>query len=451
MSFRVNGVEVFGNGAALSKVAITAQRDGDNTDVTSADEMLIYDNETDGLMRVAVAEYQRAAGIVNDIDNNCYIGLNLGGFITDGVDNVFLGSSAGNNLNVDSSRNTIIGRLACGNFGGVIASNENTIIGFAAGLGLSGPGAFGNTLIGDRAGVAMGRGFSNVSIGRFAAGNQVDGNINTSVGNLAGIDLTLGSANVCLGANSGYGIGASNENIFIGFQAGGRVNDEAQRQYGDKNIIIGPSHASTYATDTETMSIGIENDYFIRGTRSGGPQGQVLTEVKNLNINGVSDLRTSDGIRVRAFTPYYFDNVTLSGGNDSIIFNLSNIINIAGGEAHVNITDSSGVQVSYGWSFFYNEVDGNGNSIILSNNLLAAAENQATVPFDEQGVATLPFLTSSVVRGGSQSIAANLQFAKSGPDLFLRLVLLNFSANTETFNVSVEFNGKIYPPVPPAS
>ena len=156
MSFRVNGVEVFGNGAALSKVAITAQRDGDASEVTSADEMLMYDSETDGLMRVTVDEYQQAAGLVfpKNGSNNAFVGLNLGGFITDGVDNVFLGSTAGNNLNNTSSRNVIIGSDAAGNRGNDLQSDENTIIGFGAGSQLS-TVASGNTLLGNGAAIAM--------------------------------------------------------------------------------------------------------------------------------------------------------------------------------------------------------------------------------------------------------------------------------------------------------
>lgn len=56
MAFKVNGVEVFGDDASIRKPAITQQRDGQVTDVTPADEVLVYDNENDDLMRVTLDE-----------------------------------------------------------------------------------------------------------------------------------------------------------------------------------------------------------------------------------------------------------------------------------------------------------------------------------------------------------------------------------------------------------
>ena len=56
----------------VSKKAITEQTEGDDSDVTGADELLIYDQQTDSLLRVSVDDFITASGIgtlVNDFNH----------------------------------------------------------------------------------------------------------------------------------------------------------------------------------------------------------------------------------------------------------------------------------------------------------------------------------------------------------------------------------------------
>ena len=57
----VTAAELYGK---VSKEAITEQTDGDASDITGADELLIYDQETDSLLRVSVSEFTVGSGIV---------------------------------------------------------------------------------------------------------------------------------------------------------------------------------------------------------------------------------------------------------------------------------------------------------------------------------------------------------------------------------------------------
>ena len=77
MAFKTNGVVRINNAGGanfgittatefdgkVSEKAITEQTDGDETNVTGADEVLIYDNQTAGLLRVTVDEFIEGAGI----------------------------------------------------------------------------------------------------------------------------------------------------------------------------------------------------------------------------------------------------------------------------------------------------------------------------------------------------------------------------------------------------
>lgn len=56
----------------VSKKAITEQTEGDDSNVTGADELLIYDQQTDSLLRVSVDDFISASGIgtlVNDFNH----------------------------------------------------------------------------------------------------------------------------------------------------------------------------------------------------------------------------------------------------------------------------------------------------------------------------------------------------------------------------------------------
>ena len=62
----VTAAELYGK---VSKEAITEQTEGDETNITGADEVLIYDKETDSLLRVTVDEFVVGSGIGTLVEN----------------------------------------------------------------------------------------------------------------------------------------------------------------------------------------------------------------------------------------------------------------------------------------------------------------------------------------------------------------------------------------------
>ena len=92
MAYRINGViRLSDQGDAnlgiatatefdgkVTKKAITEQTAGDDSDITGADELLIYDQQTDSLLRVSVDDFVSASGIgtiVTDFENINVSGL----------------------------------------------------------------------------------------------------------------------------------------------------------------------------------------------------------------------------------------------------------------------------------------------------------------------------------------------------------------------------------------
>ena len=73
----VTAAELYGK---VSKEAITEQTEGDESNITAADELLIYDQETDSLLRVSIGEFTVGSGIVTsgglgEFDNIVVTGL----------------------------------------------------------------------------------------------------------------------------------------------------------------------------------------------------------------------------------------------------------------------------------------------------------------------------------------------------------------------------------------
>ena len=97
MAYKVNGVvrlDNFGNAdlgiatatgfdGKVSKKAITEQTEGDENDVTGADEILLYDVQTDALLRVTVDEFVTGSGIGTLVTN--FDSLNVSGVVTAGI------------------------------------------------------------------------------------------------------------------------------------------------------------------------------------------------------------------------------------------------------------------------------------------------------------------------------------------------------------------------------
>ena len=90
----VTAAELYGK---VSKEAITEQTEGDETNITGADEVLIYDQETDSLLRVTVDEFVVGSGIGTLVENFDHV--HAGSLVVTGV----------STLGILSSTDTLVG------------------------------------------------------------------------------------------------------------------------------------------------------------------------------------------------------------------------------------------------------------------------------------------------------------------------------------------------------
>ena len=283
MAFQINGVEVFSNEAILSKTAITQQRDGEASEVTLDDQVLLYDDATDNMMKVSVQELFKDitvdtittpgtggvkigfnAGRDFDVENfsvavgtqaglqasgssrNVYVGFNAGSD-HQGDDSVFLGTSAGeeallssDNTYVGSSagrrvtgdRNTMVGRLTSANPSVENKDSvEDVFMGYAAGYGALDSER--NTFVGAFSALAFNIGGKNTFLGHSAGRNSTDVSDNTLIGSQSGEVNVSGSNNTALGESSLHDNISGSTNLSLGYFSGfGCVS-------GQSNIFIG--------------------------------------------------------------------------------------------------------------------------------------------------------------------------------------------------------------------
>jgi len=314
MSLRVNGVEVFGNDAALNKQAITNQRDGAAAELTSADEMLVYDSESDTLMRISVDEFQEGTTIKYDKANgNVAYGLDaIGGnvsgsgivaigpsalqanetgtnticvgagaarFITKSDDNTILGSGAAENLTDTSARNAIVGRLAAGNNPASGITSDTVAIGFAAGFNIS--ESTNNTFVGSRSALNQQVGTGNVAVGYLALASANISINNVVIGERAAVvassDAELVRDNVILGNQSLGSVSQCRNNVSIGAGAAADLDGVAEN-----NVIVGQVAGLGLDNSTNNTFIGY------RSGRGIAPLGPDFTGNNNIFIGADS-------------------------------------------------------------------------------------------------------------------------------------------------------------------
>jgi hypothetical protein len=187
-------------------------------------------------------------------------------------------------LSSDAQKNTVGGTNAGNSFTGTDA-NDNTLIGYDAGTGITTGDK--NTSLGVRANEQGTTGSANTAIGYEALRKLTDGGNNVAVGNNAGFELATGGRNVAIGAQclkeSTAGTGtvamgwqASQENrgsynVAIGYEAlkgtggvtGGNnvaIGSEAGKAVtsGDQNVMLGRLAGNGVTTGAHNVLIGAE-------------------------------------------------------------------------------------------------------------------------------------------------------------------------------------------------
>jgi len=139
------------------------------------------------------------------------------------------GAALASGLSSDAQKNTVGGTNAGNSFTGTDA-NDNTLIGYDAGTGITTGDK--NTSLGVRANETGTTGSANTAIGYEALNKLTTGGNNVAVGNNAGFELATGGRNVAIGAQCLKESTAGTGTVAIGWQA-------AQENRGNYNVAIG--------------------------------------------------------------------------------------------------------------------------------------------------------------------------------------------------------------------
>ncbi len=180
--------------------------------------------------------------------NNTIIGRSAGASLTTSNNNVLIGAFAGKN--VDGLDNLMLGSLA-GEFANGAGATRNVYMGTWAGLGT------------DDASNTAG---DNVGLGWRSLRRVEDGDKNLALGSNTCQALTTGSRNSVIGYSAGLLLTTGGNNILIGHDAAEDLTT------GNQNIIIG-NDVDTSAVDA-SFELNIGN--LLKGTRTGHGSGETL-------------------------------------------------------------------------------------------------------------------------------------------------------------------------------
>lgn len=181
---------------------------------------------------------------------NVFIGTNAGQVVTTGSNNIGIGTNALNNLGIGGT---------------------NVAVGDSALVNLTGGSH--NVAVGSLAGRAISSGERNVAVGRNAlssSGGLLTGSANTVIGDLAGAVLsTAASDNVIIGSRAGQSLTVGSSNVIIGEGAyrtatgssdavviGYLAADQVTAASAAIGVAIGRLAARTYASSSPSVVVG---------------------------------------------------------------------------------------------------------------------------------------------------------------------------------------------------
>jgi len=193
----------------------------------------------------------RAGLLMTDIASpfNTYDAQSKGTAFTSGTDNFLGGYLAGGSL-LAGVNNVMIGTQA-GNFSNTGLANA-VMIGYFAGQSASGL-VTGAVFIGSQAGQNSAGATNSIFIGQLSGFNSVATNA-TFIGNTAGNGATNANDTVGIGQNAGRNATGSIESIYLGTNTG--YNATGSGITGDYNIAIGSTSARALTTGSKNVLIG---------------------------------------------------------------------------------------------------------------------------------------------------------------------------------------------------
>jgi hypothetical protein len=276
-----------------------------------------------------------SAGLSNTSGfQNTYIGINAGRDNQTQFGNVYVGSYAGEE-NVKGG-NTFVGMQAGRFTEGTDGGGANTFLGYITGRSAYGDG---NTFIGMASGELAHAGVDNVYVGHIAGYNTPGGNYNVYLGKYAGYGWTpnSGSNNVYVGQRAGISATGSS-NVFLGSVSGafntgsGNVflgNKTGENENGSNKLFIDNSNTSSPLIygDFAADSVKINGDFAV----SGKTYLNTLDVSSTLSVTGAATLKntlnvasdaTFNGNKISLIHPngtsqgLFFQN-TFNGNTDS--------------------------------------------------------------------------------------------------------------------------------------
>ena len=227
---------------------------------------------------------------------NTAIGANSGKYMSAGINNIFVGNSAGNGRStnwyiskISSSYNTFIGGGGYRDDADGHCGDYNTGIGWASlgdvttygsevnspgprnvGVGpytlmlMSGSTATRNTALGSNAGSNIGGGGNNTLVGAYAGNNSKTGSYNILIGDSSGTGIISGSNNTIIGSITGLPAGLNNT-LIIGVSSSKKIQVDSNNIFvgglpgfttGLRNTAIGLSSQGSVTTQTDNTSVG---------------------------------------------------------------------------------------------------------------------------------------------------------------------------------------------------
>ncbi|MBI1766733.1 MAG: tail fiber domain-containing protein [Acidobacteria bacterium] len=205
--------------------------------------------------------------------NNLLAGLNTGNALTNGRENTFTGTSAG--------QATTGGGVSCAGCGpdgrDIYNGSHNTFVGFEAGkANITGNS---NAFFGTSAG-ALNTGGDNAFFGAFAGALNTVGGNNAFFGSQAGFQNTTADGNSFFGGGAGFGNTTGESNSFFGSGAG------FGNTIGSNNAFFGSESGSLNTTGENNVYFGYQAG---QANRTGCCNTFVGTSAGSLGSNGVNN------------------------------------------------------------------------------------------------------------------------------------------------------------------
>lgn len=201
-------------------------------------------------------------------ERNTAFGSEAMRYSPDGDDNTAIGYRSMQNIVGDASNNTALGSYSLANIKHVSSKPDS---------------GYGNTAVGDRAGVTLKKGHRNTLMGKESGSSITKGYLNTAIGINAGKKIKTGSNNTFLGSNadSGADINADKGEYRTAIGADSKVEQ-------DHSIILGR------ADPLNTMDrVGI---------RTTTPESALHVKTGNVTDTGIKAETAGDGHAIQAIT-----------------------------------------------------------------------------------------------------------------------------------------------------